>query len=239
MTADTGPAEPTTAERERFDALAPFAGSATLSSEDTAWLATFTARHPALAAELAQHRALRQALRAQWSALPDDVGWARAQAQVRALARHGERPAAVGTAPGSSATGAGLSPGWLERLRGWLQPSPVWALASLLLALPLGFMVGREAAPPPYADVRGSGAPGLFDGPLLRLNFKPDTPEHAVRELVQAQGALLVGPTRLGDWYAKVAPARVAAVRAALARDPALASVDVVPALPAELLDTP
>jgi hypothetical protein len=210
----------TDAERSRFEALAPYAGSAALGTDDAAWLAECAARHPALAAELAQHRALREGLQARFAAVPEDIGMARAKAQIRA--ERGARPAAP--------------PSLVDRLRAWLTPVPAWALACSLLALPLAFLVGRETAPPPYAEMR-SARPGLFDGPLLRINFQPQTPEHAVRELAQAQGALLVGPTRLGDWYAKVAPARVEAVRAALAQQGAVASVEVVMALPPELLE--
>jgi anti-sigma factor RsiW len=213
-------------EHERFEALAPYADTDSLSAADAQWLADRLQRHPALANVLAQHRALRRALHEQHAALPEDIGLARAKARIATLPRR------TGAAPAAA-------PGLMDRLRAWLQPQPAWAVAFSVLLLPVAFLAGRETVEPPYATVRSTAAPGLFDGPLLRVNFQPQTPEHVMRESLLEQGALIVGPTRLGDWFVKVAPARIETVRAALAKLPAVATAELVPALPSELVDPP
>jgi hypothetical protein len=218
------------ADRARFEALAPYVGSASQSAVDRAWLHSLAERHPALADELLYQAGLRQLVQSQarFAQVPDDVGLDRALTQIRAL----HKPAAGHPAP------TDRQASWWDTLTGWLQPSPAWAMAVAVALIPASFLVGRETAPPPYADVRGT-APGLFDGPLLRVSFQPQTPEQTMREVLIAQGALGVGPTRLGDWYLKVAPERVEAVRDALGKQPAVATVDVAPSLPSELVDQP
>jgi hypothetical protein len=223
-----------TSERERFEALAPFVGAASQSTADAAWLADCVTRHPTLQPVLAQHRALRTELHQRYAPLRDDIGLSLAKARIAALpAQRSAAHRALLTAP---------APGWMERLRAWLQPSPAWAMALSVLILPLAFLAGREtAAPDPateYATVR-SAAKGLFDGPLLRVSYRPQTSEQVIRDLLLAQGAVVVGPTRLGDWFIKVAPARVEVVRAALAKNSAVVAAEVVPALPSELVDQP
>jgi hypothetical protein len=227
------------ADRSRFEALAPYSGAASQTAEDVAWLASCMQRHPAqataLQALLHQHQALRAGLQLQYADLPQAVGWQRAQAAIQAVPRMPHTPLARQAAPS-------LIVSWLARLQGWINPSPAWALALAVLLVPVSFFVGRDTAPDataPYAQVRGAAPTGLFDGPLVRVNFQPQTPEHVMREALLAQGAVLVGPTRLGDWFVKVAPARTAAVRAALAQNPAVATAELVPTLPSELVDPP
>jgi hypothetical protein len=217
------------ADRARFEALAPYVGSAKQNAADRAWLHALAERHPALADELLYQAGLRQLVQSQarFAQVPGDVGLNRALAQIRTLPK-----------PAAPAKPAGRQTSWWDTLTSWLQPSPAWAMALAVVLLPASFIVGRETAPPPYADVRSVGA-GLFDGPLLRVSFQPQTSEQAMRNVMIEQGALGVGPSRLGDWYLKVAPARVEAVRAALGKQPAVATVDVVPSLPSELVDQP
>jgi hypothetical protein len=215
------------ADRERFEALAPYVDTKTLSAVDAQWLAACARLDAAVAAELARHRGLRAAMQERFAKVPDDIGLARARRQIAALPK----------AAAPAANPAVAARGWAERLSAWLRPSPAWAVAFRLFVMPLAFIAGRETAPEPTVAVRGTT--GLFDGPLVRVNFQPQTPEHVVRETLIEQGALVVGPTRLGDWYAKVAPTRIDAVRTALAGKPAVAAAEVVPALPAELVDQP
>jgi hypothetical protein len=219
------------AERERFESLAPYAGTAGLAEADRVWLDSMAAQHPVLADELRHQSGLRRLVQQQERLIgvPHHIGWTRAQAQIRALPK---RAAAHG------AKQARAESPWWQSLWGWLQPSPAWAMALAVLLLPAGFMIGRETAPPAYSDVR-SAVPGLFDGPLLRVSFKPDTSEQSMREVMIEQGALGVGPSRLGDWYLKVAPERVPSVQAALGQQASVAQVAVVPSLPAELVDQP
>lgn len=221
----------TTSERECFEALAPFVGAASQSPADAAWLADCVTRHPPLRPVLAQHQALRTELRQRYAPLPDDIGLRQAKARIAALPRQSAGIARTSATPPTQ-------PGWTDRLRAWLQPSPAWAMALTVLILPLAFLAGRETAAPDYAAVR-STAKGLFDGPLLRVSYQPQTSEQVIRDLLLAQGAVVVGPTRLGDWFVKVAPDRVEAVRAALTKSSAVVAAEIVPTLPSELVDQP
>jgi hypothetical protein len=236
------------ADRSRFEALAPYSGAASLSADDAAWLASCVQRHPAqasaLQALLHEHQALRQGLKLQYADLPQAVGWQRAQAAIAALPRTRTRTR-TNTATTHNVRPANPVPTvhWLDQIKSWLRPSPAWAMALCVLLVPVAFFAGRDTGPAeataPYAQMRGAPATGLFDGPLVRVNFQPQTPEHVMRETLLAQGAVLVGPTRLGDWFVKVAPARTAAVRAALAASPAVATAELVSTLPSELVDPP
>jgi hypothetical protein len=93
----------------------------------------------------------------------------------------------------------------------WLRPlaaaqfAVIAALAALLLARP-----GAD-----QADYRTLGAGGAVQGDLV-VSFRPDTPEHELRRILQASGTrVLDGPTVTGAY---VLTARGAAPARALAR---------------------
>lgn len=223
-------------ERTRFFELLPFEANGTASVDDAAWLRSYAALHPELAAQPAFVQALRTELKATVDAalrdVPANVGYAVVAARLAAecAGKTGNAPAAQRASP------------W-QRLAAWLggpSRSSGWNLAC---GLALGLMVGvgtMLVMPPqgaPTVDVRGA-APGLADGPLLRVSFRPEATESAMRlALIEARVLVVAGPTRLGDYYLKAPAERLAAARELLLRSGVLQRADEVPGLPPDLLE--
>jgi hypothetical protein len=86
-------------------------------------------------------------------------------------------------------------------------------------------------------SVRSIGR-SLADGPLLRVNFKPEAREADIRLLmIEAHALIVAGPTRLGDYYLKVGTERLPATRALIAASALVQQVDEVSGLPEEVLE--
>jgi len=218
-------------ERDRFFELLPFYVNGTIHANDAAWLEHEITRHPELQSQLVLMQSLRASVREQAEAslagVPADIGFAGLSARI--AAEHG--------VPAASA--------W-QRLRAWLSTLGGVAggnrLAPLASGLAFGLALGVGAMlvlpqSPPLSESR-STAPGLADGPLLRVSFRPDARESDLRlALLEARALVVAGPTRLGDYYLKTAPGRLAGARAALQASGLVLQIDEVPALPADLLE--
>jgi hypothetical protein len=236
---------PTQADLERFESLAPWAGTPALSAQDAAWLKQFLAAHPEQSDALKWDAALRGALKKQFAAVPEEIGLASAMGRIQhtpqtlpqAAPVAAEKPAVPVAAPAARKPSAPAKPaGFLDWLfGGGPRFSPAFALLLAVALLPT-FMLVQRSTTPEYSDVR-SGRQGLFDGPLLRVNFKPQAKEEDIRLLLLEQGGLVVGPTRLGDWFVRVSPKRIDDVRSKLTAAPLIDHVEIVQALPAELVD--
>ena len=110
------------------------------------------------------------------------------------------------------------------------------ALATLIV-LQAGMLTNLLLKPDETSAIR-SGAQGWADGPLLRVNFKADAKESEIRLLlVEAQALIVAGPTTLGDYFVKVAPARIDDVSARLKAHAVVQAVETVPSLPEALLE--
>lgn len=237
---------PSQAELERFESLAPWADTPALSATDADWLKAFIAQHPEQAQALKWDATLRRALHQQFAAVPQDIGLAQAMQKIRSTPQEqpqtqahpmpapAQRAPQVATPQRPPVKPSGGFFDWL--FGGGPRFSPAFAVLLAVAVLPTVLLVQRESAQTQYSEVR-SGRQGLFDGPLLRVNFKPDAKEEEIRLLLIEQGGLVVGPTRLGDWFVRVAPARIEQVRSKLAAAGAVAHVDVVQTLPAEMVD--
>jgi hypothetical protein len=215
-------------EREVFFERLPFLVNGTLGAADAQWMREQMAAHPELQGELRLAQAMRSQVRdeaqAQWREVPADIGYAATQALI---ARELETPSL-----------------W-QRLRRLLAaPAPQgWRLAQGLamgLAVGLGVLLALprlDSGQAEPTDIR-STAPGIADGPLLRVNFDPAISETELRlALLEARVLIVAGPTRLGDYYVKPAPAQLEAARASLARSRAVQRVEPVPGLPPEVLE--
>ena len=216
-------------ERTRFFELLPFDANGTLGADDAAWLRGQLAQHPELVSQQALMQAIRSDLKTSVEAalrdVPVDVGYALITARLAAEA--------AGTVPALTLP---------QRLIRWLigpSRSTGWSLASgLALGLLLGVGTMLVLPPPvPTAEVRGN-TPGLADGPLLRVSFRPDATESALRlALIEARALVVAGPTRLGDYYLKLPAERLAAARELLLRSGLVQRADEVPGLPPDLLE--
>ena len=219
-------------DRDRFFELLPFEANGTLAADDAAWMRGYLAQHPELVSQQTLMHTMRGALKesvdAELRGVPADVGYAAVAARIAA-----ERPRTA-SAPQSTSL-------W-QRVAAWLvgpSRSTGWNLAS---GLALGLLVGVGTMlvvprPVPTVEMRGS-APGLADGPLLRVSFRPDATESALRmALIEARALVVGGPTRLGDYYLKVPAERLAAAREVLLRSGLVQQADEVPGLPPDLLE--
>lgn len=95
--------------------------------------------------------------------------------------------------------------------RGWMPLALGAQGVALAVLLGLGLQ-GREPVAP-YVGLSSPGEPAVAADALVM--FKPGTTEQAVRALLQAQHAHVVGgPTETGAWLLSVEPAGLAAMRA-------------------------
>jgi hypothetical protein len=216
-------------DRRRFFDLLPFYVNGTLSENDLVWFRDYMRRTPELRSQVEFQQAVGESLKQRVEAsvrdVPTDLGLDGVMARIRVDRR------------------AVRQSSWQRFLR-WLlgsDPAGPWRLApALVLALAVIGVQGlllMQRQPPSYAEVR-SPAPALADGPLLRVNFKPDARETDIRlKLVEVRALIVAGPTRLGDYYLKTAPTRLAVVKQALDRSGLTQAVDEVPGLPEEILE--
>jgi hypothetical protein len=214
-----------TADQARFEALVAQFAAGALDQADRAWMQAYMQANPQAAAELKWHVGITQQLHARFDDVPTTVGLSKAMAQIQMLPKR-----QVAAPPAASA---------LQRLGQWFfagTPKFSPAFAALLMCALVPSLLLMQKAEVEHVETR-SIKRGLFDGPLLRVNFKGEVRESEIRYLLLEQGGLVVGPTRLGDWFVRVAPVRLEDVRAALGKSPLVASVDVVQTLPAELVD--
>lgn len=209
-------------ERERFFELLPFYVNGSLPSNDAAFVQAQLAAHPELVAQADFQRQVQASVRASAEAplrgVPADVGYAHIAARIAAQAR---------------------PPWWRQLLLGNGAPQG-WRVAQ---GLAMGLLVGVgsvlvwQQQVPETSPVR-SIAPGLADGPLLRVSFHPQTPESELRlALIEARTVIVAGPTRLGDYYLKPAAGRLKEARESLQRSRVVQQADEVPSLPEELLE--
>jgi hypothetical protein len=229
-------------DRERFFELLPFHVNGTLGATDSAWVQRQIDGHPELHTQLTFMQALRGAVyvsaEASLAGVPADVGYAAVAARI-AAERGVARSSVQRAAPASM---------W-QRLSAWLwgapgraAPSRLAPLASGLafgLALGIGVMLALPQLQPhpPLSEVRGT-APGLADGPLLRVTFRPDARESDLRmALIEARALVVAGPTRLGDYYLKTPADHLDAARAALQASGLVQQIDQVSGLPADLTE--
>ncbi|MGL4574118.1 MAG: hypothetical protein ACRCV9_04925 [Burkholderiaceae bacterium] len=210
----------------RFEALAPLYAAGTLNAADRAWMDAYIKSEPKAANDLKWHVGMTQQLHARFDDVPTNIGLDKALAQVQMLPKRQPVQTAAQAAP-------------LKRLIDWFfagSPKFSPAFAVLLLCALAPSLLLMQKSEVPHSETR-SVKQGLFDGPLLRVNFKADAKESEMRFLLLEQGGLVVGPTRLGDWFVRVAPGRIEAVREALSKSALVASVEIVQTLPAELVD--
>ncbi len=213
-------------DRDRFESQAPAYVAGALNVQDKAWIEQFIARDNAAQQSLHWHRAFATRVHEQANAVDATAGLSKALAHIQALPK--------------PITQTATSSSFISKVLNWLfsggpRLTPAFVALALTTAVTSLMVITREASLE-HAMVR-SIKQGALDGPLLRVNFRSNATEADMRTLLVEQGALVVGPTRLGDWFIKVAPDRVNALRDALKGNKLVTAADVVPTLPAELVD--
>lgn len=212
----------------RLVQLLPWYVNGTIRADDRAWVDACLAAHPQARQELAWFQTLGGEISEQVSQVPADIGLQRAMAQVRDDAKQAKSPSLWQRLVN-----------WLAQLtpRGSPRFAPAMAALATLIVLQAGMLTNLLLKPDETSAIR-SGAQGWADGPLLRVNFKADAKESEIRLLlVEAQALIVAGPTTLGDYFVKVAPARIDDVSARLKAHAVVQAVETVPSLPEALLE--
>jgi hypothetical protein len=215
---------------ERFTELLPWYVNGTLDADDRAWVDAQLREHPELASELQWVESLQTQLREAAPQVSDEIGLDRALARIAQAKREAQawtrtRPAAPPAAPG-----------WLGRVREWFGEfglKPSMALALAVIAVQAGFLAQMTLTSKETSEIRAMRPSPVVQGPLLKVNFKPDATEADIRLLlVEIQGSLAGGPGQLGDYYLRVPAERVSAATDRLKASRIVEAVAVVDAIP-------
>jgi len=206
----------------RLSELLPWYVNGTLKSEDREWVDRCLATDSEARAELEWLLGLQSQLAQSVSGVPSDLGLTRTLQRVRA-----DR-ATLG-----------------DRIRGWLgavASGPVLARARPIAAIAAVGIIGAQTgviyllarhSDEDSQQIRASRAVPADEGPLLRVNFAPDTKEVDIRLLLSAiQGSLVGGPGQLGDYYVRVPAGAENAAVSRLKHERFVAAVQIVPGLP-------
>jgi anti-sigma factor RsiW len=216
--------------KPHFDELLPFYVNGTLSETDRAWVQEYLREHPKAMAELQWYQSLQTRLREDVPAVSSEIGMERALKRIRT----------EGPVPARRA-GPPVTPGPLERLRGWLaalvpQPMlrPAFAGALAVVALQAVVITNLVMERDSSSEIRAVPPRGVVDnGPYLKVNFKADAREADIRLLlVEVGGSLAAGPGQLGDYYLRVSQRPVGVVTKMLSASAIVDAVAVVDALP-------
>jgi len=203
----------------RLSDMLPWYVNGTLDADDCAWVEKSLADDPDAQAELAWQRALQAQIRDGAAAIPESLGLGRALQRIGAEPRPPVRRIA-------------------QLLASWLGAAGMRPAAALAVLAVVGLQSGlivdlKRRVDDDASRIRALGASPAEDGPLLRVNFAPDTREADIRLLlVSIQAALAGGPGQMGDYYLRVPAGREEAAAARLSAEHIVQAVEVVPGLP-------
>lgn len=176
----------------------PLAANGTLPPAQQARLQAGLASHPGLQHELRWLQTLRQTVQDRpLDPMPGgDLGWSKFEQRLALDAQK------TRSAPRSAPRG------WAARLRDWLEPRfmPALAMACVLLVAQT-VLIGTLLRPDPGYDAAGAvePVPGAASGVLLQVTVRPTATEAQWREALQRFNASIVqGPTALGVYTLRV-----------------------------------
>jgi hypothetical protein len=209
--------------KQRFDELLPWYVNDTLGEDDRMWFEQYLHAHPQVASELAWHQSLKARIQENAPAVSATVGLNKLLARI-----HDEQMAS--------------RPSFAERLAslfGGFRLTPALATAFGVIALQAGviallFQSNQDLrVDNEYATVRSIKPPFVLEGPLLKVNFKPDAKESEMRLLLVTTGGVLVaGPTQLGDYFVKVPAEKIDQAASELKASTIVEAVATVTTLP-------
>ena len=117
-----------------------------------------------------------------------------------------------------------------------LRPALAYAAVALVVvqAGVIGALVMQQGTQDAeLAQWRSLPAASAVGGPVLRINFKPDTSERDIRMLlVRINGSLVGGPGQLGAYIVYVPADRIVAAEATAQSDAHVEAVDLLAVLP-------
>jgi hypothetical protein len=226
----------------RFLELLPFYVNGTSSAEERDWVELYLREHPQASAQLDWHRDLQKNVRESMPEVDPTVGLDRALALISAektAPGRFESKRADDTARWRATTASSQrrSDSLSVRLRRWLTNAnllPVLGAACAVVVaqgVVIGTMFGQHAPAP--VEYRSMGPSASASGPLVRVNFKPDSRESELRLLlVEIGGTLAGGPGQLGDWYVSIPPDSRERALATLRSHPLVEAAELVDRIP-------
>lgn len=200
----------------RLDELLPWYVNGSLNAEDRAWVEQYLREHPKAAGQLRFYEGLRARLNEDTPEVSDEIGLDKALARIRA-------GAAVPTP---------LQ--WLrERLARW-SLTPGLAFALVLVAAQAVLIASLMGTPEDATEIRATPPHDVAPAPTyIKLNLAPDAREVDIRLLlIEVQASIAAGPTQLGDYYLRIAPAQRDAALARLRDSPLVQGASAVDGLP-------
>lgn len=206
---------------ERFEELLPWYVNGTLGATEREWVEGYLHSYPDAGSELRWHQFLQSGLKENAPVVSPDIGLDEALGRIRQ-----ERRA--------------RAPDWMERVRGFfssfrLTPAMATALGIIVLQAAVITSLLPTSLQPNYAEVRSAGRPDTTEGPLLRVNFKPDAKESEMRLLlISVGGTLVAGPGQLGDYFVRVPTDKINQALDKLTASGLVDAVDVAQTLPGE-----
>jgi hypothetical protein len=139
--------------------------------------------------------------------------------------------------PAFGAAGSGFFD-WLRELFGGLRFTPAFAVAATLILAQaglIGVLLMRETERDQYYETRSAAPQPAPSGPVLEVNFKPDSSERDIRLALESVGGSIVdGPGQLGNYIVRVAVGQEAAAARKLGASPVVEAVSVLPNVPAK-----
>jgi hypothetical protein len=190
-----------------LDSLSRKAARGDLSPAERARLEALLREHPEARAQTEWDAAFTAKLAEKVEAMPPMPGWARAEQALRAAARS------------EGARQSRREPGIFDRIADWMNERLGWTLnvqaiaAALVLSQAgvIGLVMLQDRAPE-YGDIRGGVQGEAPSGPLLRVSFRPDVQEAAMRQaLADIGGEIVGGPGQLGVYLVRVQEGGLAA----------------------------
>jgi hypothetical protein len=210
--------------KRQFLASLPWYVNGTLDADGRKWVDQYLRDHPEAASELRWEESQRDVIRENQPVVSRDIGWDAFQARI-----------------GKSPRVASID--WKVRWRRWFadfqqgrtwtqRPAAVYATLAIIMvqAGVVGTLVFEQGKLGMNAAVYRGWVPPTTTRPVLRVRFKPETPERKLRVLlIGLDGTIRAGPSQLGDYIVGVDPDQLNEAAKTLAASAWVEAVDILP----------
>lgn len=212
--------------RQQFEELLPWYVNSTLGSDERAFVQQYLDANPTSRNAVLELEHLRQCIREEVQAVPEDIGYAAFNARLRSADSAPRAPV--------------RTPGALDRLRDYLASffaRPAYLVAACVILAQAG-VIGAllhgsgadSAAEKSYSEYRSQPSTPLeIAVPLLRITFRASATEAEIRALlIDISGSIVGGPSQFGDYLVLVEASRVESLAPRLASNHIIDNVTVV-----------
>ena len=216
----------TTDHQKQFEELLPWFVNATLNKEEREWVEQYLSEHPESRHDLRFAETLRKRIRENVEDLSPDIGLDKLMARIRQEKRFSRGQ----IAPVSI----------FEKLRSFLSSfalRPAYLAAACVILVQAGVIgtllhearQGERDTQRPSEYRSQSATPSGIAVPLLRVTFRADATEREIRALlIDVGGAIVGGPSQLGDYLVLVEASKVEGLAARVAGNQIVDNVTIV-----------